>query len=240
MVASLSSLASVSLTHTESSSELRVRLPSHEILILGHNTGPFLDDETLSAIKRFVERDGTGVVGVHACTSGMSECEWYGELLGAVFNGHPEPQWGKLKVHHPREESRPQKEHFILQGLPAPSSSSVPTSASPCPMSLRTSSTSRTDFPWFDEWYNFRATPRFPPKESTVLVSVDPTTYEGWTGPKGDEVDGPHPLAWCHEVETGGTRVFYTALGHFDDAYADAWFMGMLERAIWWTARRGK
>lgn len=240
LATSLSSLSSLSLTHTESLSELQTLLPAQDILILGHNTGDFLDDESLSAVEAFVEREGTGVVGVHACTAGMLECQWYADLLGARFDGHPEPQWGRLKVHYRSEEAKDQGEHFVLQGIPAPSPSSFPSSASPCPETLRASPDSRTDFPWFDEWYNFKPIPRFPPKGSTVLVSVDPTTYQGWTGESGDEIGSLHPLVWCHEAEKGSTRVFHTALGHFDEAYADRWFMGMLERGIWWAARRGK
>lgn len=96
------------------------------------------------------------------------------------------------------------------------------------------------DFFWFDEWYNFRVIFRFLLKESMVLVLVDLMMYEGWIGLKGDEVDGFYFLVWCYEVEIGGMRVFYMVLGYFDDVYVDVWFMGMLERVIWWIVWRGK
>jgi type 1 glutamine amidotransferase len=82
---------------------------------------------------------------------------------------------------------------------------------------------------WMDEWYNFTSHPR---KNGNlkVLLRGDPSTF------KGGKMGSDHPLAWCQEFEGG--RVFYTALGHFDEAYSDDWFMGMIERAILWAARR--
>ena len=238
LASSLSNLPNLSLTHTEDPSVFQSQLPSQDILILGHNTRDFLDDETLEALKRFVETQEKGVVGVHACTCGMLKCDWYAEMLGARFDGHPEPQWGRVKVHH-REDGDKDAEHEILRNLPHPSLSSVPALARP-PHHEYLQHTLPTEFPWFDEWYNWSSSPNPPPpKGSIVLVSVDPTTYEG--GPASgtlEETSGLHPLAWCHETRGSGTRVFYTALGHFDEAYSDPWFMKMLENGIRWTARR--
>jgi type 1 glutamine amidotransferase len=84
---------------------------------------------------------------------------------------------------------------------------------------------------WMDEWYNFKTHPR----DNTnlhVLVRGDTSSFQG--GNMGDD----HPLVWCQEFEGG--RSFYTALGHFDEAYEDEWFMGQLERAIVWTSGVGK
>jgi type 1 glutamine amidotransferase len=44
-----------------------------------------------------------------------------------------------------------------------------------------------------------------------------------------------HPLVWCHE--RGGGRVFYTALGHAPEAYADPEFRAHLLGGLSWTAR---
>lgn len=51
-----------------------------------------------------------------------------------------------------------------------------------------------------------------------VLLSVDETSYDG--GTLGDH----YPLVWCYEFEGG--RVFYIALGHFNEAYEDEMFLG--------------
>jgi type 1 glutamine amidotransferase len=82
---------------------------------------------------------------------------------------------------------------------------------------------------WRDEWYNFTTHPRENGKLK-ILLRGDPGSF------KGGEMGNDHPLAWCQEFEGG--RVFYTALGHFEEAYADEWFVGMLERGILWTGRR--
>ncbi|MET7680714.1 ThuA domain-containing protein [Streptomyces sp. NPDC005423] len=80
-----------------------------------------------------------------------------------------------------------------------------------------------------DEWYDFRSSPR---SSVHVLLSADESSYEG--GRMGDD----HPLAWCHEKAAG--RVFYTALGHAAEAYADPDFRAHLLGGITWAARPGR
>jgi type 1 glutamine amidotransferase len=72
-----------------------------------------------------------------------------------------------------------------------------------------------------DEWYDFRASPR---GTAHVLASADETSYEG--GGMGED----HPLVWCHEH--GGGRMFYTALGHAEEAYADPDFRAHLRGGL--------
>jgi type 1 glutamine amidotransferase len=81
---------------------------------------------------------------------------------------------------------------------------------------------------WFDEWYNFKANPKSV-GDVHVLLSVDEGSYEG------GEHGADHPIAWCQEFEGG--RSFYTALGHFDEAYQDEAFMRQLLNGILWAAR---
>lgn len=82
---------------------------------------------------------------------------------------------------------------------------------------------------WTDEWYNFLSHPR-DNDNLHILARGDPTSFNG--GSMGDD----HPLVWC-QVFDGG-RSFYTALGHYEEAYEDKWFVGQILRAILWTARR--
>ncbi|GGV72283.1 Crp/Fnr family transcriptional regulator [Streptomyces griseoloalbus] len=77
-----------------------------------------------------------------------------------------------------------------------------------------------------DEWYDFRTNPR---GRVRVLVRADESSYDG--GGMGDD----HPLAWCRDQGEG--RVFYTALGHAAEAYADADFRAHLLGGITWAAR---
>lgn len=82
--------------------------------------------------------------------------------------------------------------------------------------------------PWrkMEEWYNFKEQP----KDVHVLLAVDESSYEG--GKNGNN----HPLSWYHNFEGG--RVFYTALGHFDEAYSDTLFLQHLEKGIEWALGR--
>jgi len=79
-----------------------------------------------------------------------------------------------------------------------------------------------------DEWYDFRSNPRGAVR---VLAGADESSYEG--GGMG----GDHPLVWCREQGEG--RVFYTALGHAVEAYADGDFRAHLYGGITWAAGRG-
>lgn len=82
---------------------------------------------------------------------------------------------------------------------------------------------------WMDEWYNFRTHPRDNAK-LRILLKGDTTTFSG--GKMGDD----HPISWCQEFERG--RSWYTALGHFAEAYSNEWFTDQIFRAILWVARR--
>ncbi|MGJ1267322.1 ThuA domain-containing protein [Sphingobacterium spiritivorum] len=58
-----------------------------------------------------------------------------------------------------------------------------------------------------DEWYDFRDIQ----PDNKVLMKLDETSY------KGGKMNGNHPIAWYKEFEGG--RIFYTGLGHTDEAY---------------------
>jgi type 1 glutamine amidotransferase len=77
-----------------------------------------------------------------------------------------------------------------------------------------------------DEWYDFRTNPR---GSVRVLATADESSYEG--GGMGAD----HPLVWCRDHGEG--RVFYTALGHAPEAYADPAFRAHLLGGITWAAR---
>jgi len=71
-----------------------------------------------------------------------------------------------------------------------------------------------------DEWYNFRdLNPAV-----QVLIAIDEKSYEG--GKNGEH----HPMAWYHNFEGG--RVFYTALGHTNEAYSEPLFLQHLVGGI--------
>jgi type 1 glutamine amidotransferase len=64
-----------------------------------------------------------------------------------------------------------------------------------------------TRWTWYEELYNFKDIQ----PDINVILKVDETTY------KGGKLGANHPMAWYHEFDGG--RAFYTALGHFEQAY---------------------
>lgn len=165
------------------------------VVLLLHCTGDFLSNTQLAALKDFVTNGG-GVVAIHGAAAGMVGNSWYGDLIGAHFDMHPDPEAGAVDV----EEQN--ADHAILAGCGGRSA-------------------------WTDEWYNFTTHPR-QNERLQILLKGDVTSFSG--GRMGND----HPLSWCQEV--GGGRAYYNALGHFEEAYRDDWFMGQLLRGILWAA----
>jgi type 1 glutamine amidotransferase len=200
---------------TENTTDI-LSLSSFDVVALGHNTDEFLSEEEVDSLSSFVENGG-GVVGIHAATCGMPKNAKYTRILGEVFNGHPPPQWMTLVIENPH--------HYINDHEPLPRTDSAPPSA--LPYSINVDSVTAKHFPWFDEVYTFKSHPRAV-TDRTVLLSVTEDTH-------GDGSDG-FPLSWLQTVGKG--RVYYTALGHFDEAYQDPWFMENIRRAVIWAAKK--
>lgn len=184
-------------------------LAQYQVIVFLQASGEFFDNELqLDALKQFV-RSGGGIVGVHCASTGLPSSEWYRRMIGGVFTNHPVPQDGTVIVED--------LEHPILSN-----------GAASRGLGKSPGGPDKREFTWHDEWYNFVTNPRSQDGVH-VLLTVRETSYEG-----GD-MGADHPIAWCHEFEGG--RVFYTALGHFDEAYRDLSFMGQLINGIIWAAR---
>lgn len=65
----------------------------------------------------------------------------------------------------------------------------------------------------FDEWYNFKNLA----KDNHVLISIDEKSYQG--GKNG----ASHPMAWYKSFDGG--RVFYTELGHTNEAFNEPLYL---------------
>ena len=76
-----------------------------------------------------------------------------------------------------------------------------------------------------DEWYYFQDHD----PTSHTLVTLDPASI-------GETDVNPNPAAWSHEFEGG--RVFYTAMGHTPESYAEPWFVQHLEGGLNWALRK--
>ncbi|MEQ8180049.1 MAG: ThuA domain-containing protein [Amphiplicatus sp.] len=75
-----------------------------------------------------------------------------------------------------------------------------------------------------DEWYFFSDVN----PETTTLVTLDPASI-------GEAESAPVPVAWFHEFE--GARVFYTAMGHTKESYAEPLFLQHLSGGIRWALK---
>jgi len=177
-------------------------LSIYNVVIFLQTTGDFLSDKQIQALRTYMHA-GSGFVGIHAASAGMKSDEWYGRLIGAHFDGHPEPEPGTVIPEQQAAEDDGGGS-FIINGC--------------C----------QDREGWMDEWYNFTSHPRQNPS-LRFLLKGDVQSF------KGSKMGDDHPLAWYQEFEGG--RSFYTALGHFDEAYSDEWFMGMILRAILWVGK---
>lgn len=82
-----------------------------------------------------------------------------------------------------------------------------------------------------DEWYEFK---NFN-EDVNILVQLDETSYE--VGDRDGQKMGMgavHPISWFHEYDGG--RLFYTGLGHVEEAFQDADFLDHLYGGIWYAA----
>lgn len=83
-------------------------------------------------------------------------------------------------------------------------------------------------FRMVEEFYQFRG---FSRDRVRVLMTLDPSTIN-LQADGVNRTDNDFALAWVRPFGQG--RVFYTALGHFDETWTDPRFQKMLEGALLW------
>ena len=86
----------------------------------------------------------------------------------------------------------------------------------------------RDGFEWFEEWYSLKNLA----KDMHVLLWMGTWSLMN-TGKDSVYRRPPYPLAWARMHGKG--RVFYTALGHRDDVWANPLFQSMLVGGIRWA-----
>jgi cytochrome c len=63
-------------------------LKNYNVIVFLNTTGDVLNDAQQLEMNRWVQAGG-GFVGIHAAADTEYDWPWYGELVGAYFNGHP-------------------------------------------------------------------------------------------------------------------------------------------------------
>lgn len=72
-------------------------LQQFDAIIFLSTTGDILNNNQQSAFEAFIQ-DGGGFVGIHSATDTEYEWTWYGSLVGAYFDGHPQIQEATIEV----------------------------------------------------------------------------------------------------------------------------------------------
>lgn len=98
------------MTHTESSSVFNTTvLPSYDLVIFLSTTGDVLDPEQEQAFEAYME-EGGNFLGIHAAADTEYDWPWYGDLVGAYFESHPQVQSASINVeanNHPSTSHLP-------------------------------------------------------------------------------------------------------------------------------------
>ena len=74
-----------------------VILQKFEVIIFLSTTGDVLSIEQQNAFEQYIHNGG-GFVGIHAASDTEYDWPWYGKLVGAYFDSHPEIQTATIQV----------------------------------------------------------------------------------------------------------------------------------------------
>lgn len=99
---------------TEDPAELAAALPGSAAVVFLSTTGEVLTDAARDALRAHQEAGG-GFLGVHSASGTEYDWPWYGELVGARFDGHPALQPGVVRVTdhgHPATAHLPHRWRF--------------------------------------------------------------------------------------------------------------------------------
>jgi cytochrome c len=72
-------------------------LANYAVVVFLNTTGTVLNDDEKGAFMRYVENGG-GFVGIHSATDTEHDWPWYGQLVGAYFQDHPDIQQASVDV----------------------------------------------------------------------------------------------------------------------------------------------
>lgn len=75
-------------------------LRAFDVVVFLSTTGDILNDQQQKTFQQFIERGG-GFVGIHAAADTEYDWPWYGKLVGAYFESHPEIQRATIRVEDP-------------------------------------------------------------------------------------------------------------------------------------------
>ncbi|WP_233275885.1 ThuA domain-containing protein [Isoptericola variabilis] len=86
-------------------------LAGFDVVVFLSTTGDVLNAEQQAAFERYIQNGG-GYAGIHAASDTEYDWPWYGELVGAYFQSHPQNQTATVKVEdqvHPSTDHLPSR-----------------------------------------------------------------------------------------------------------------------------------
>ncbi|MFP8953928.1 ThuA domain-containing protein [Natrialbaceae archaeon A-arb3/5] len=83
-------------------------LEQYDTVVWNSTTGSPLDEDQQAAFEEYIENGG-GYAGIHAASDTHYDWDWYGDLVGAYFEGHPEVQEGTVNV---EDQTHPSTQHL--------------------------------------------------------------------------------------------------------------------------------
>lgn len=87
-----------SIEHTEDAARFNAEnLKSYDAIVFLNTTENIFNEEQQTAFQQYI-RNGGGFVGIHSATDTEYDWPWYGQLVGAYFNGHPKVQEATVEV----------------------------------------------------------------------------------------------------------------------------------------------
>lgn len=109
-VAALQAVPELDVVHSEDPADV-ARCEEFDVVVFLSTSGDVLDDASRTALRTYVEGGG-GFAGIHCAAVTEASWDFYGDLLGARFAGHPEGC-------QPAQVVVVDGEHPSTQGLPA-------------------------------------------------------------------------------------------------------------------------
>ena len=84
-------------TTGNSSSFTKDKLNDYEVVVFLNTTGNVLNAEEQLVFENYIQAGG-GFLGIHAAADCEYDWKWYGNLVGAYFNGHPAIQKADVNI----------------------------------------------------------------------------------------------------------------------------------------------
>jgi cytochrome c len=111
-VCELAGAEGIAVDHTEDAANFAAEpLSDYDAVVFLSTTGDVLNAEQQGAFEAYIQGGG-GYAGIHAASDTEYDWPWYGDLVGAYFNSHPQNQNATVKVSdniHPSTAELPQR-----------------------------------------------------------------------------------------------------------------------------------